>query len=965
MHISGLTSLKLIGLPIDTLAPLPRFADLQSLDCSHCDVEDLSPLTGLYALQSLTCIYTKVSSLAPLAKLSALRTLNCSNTLIEDIEPLAELVGLEDLNIGRNLVSNLAPIAGSCALQRLACWVTEVRDLSPLRRLVKIASLDVSRCAIYDLAPLAGLTALQTLDCSLTRVVDLTPLASLTALQTLSIGGAPVADLAPLAKLSALRSLECWGTKVSDLGPLAGLPELKRLRTWSLELRGLDRGWIERGPLEELILYDTSIADIPAGVLSSDGDEDCLASLRAYFNDSTLDDGRLYDVKLMLLGNGRVGKTQLARALQDQSFEADSKSTHGVTVAQYDLPRGEEPPIPLHIWDFGGQDIYHGTHALFLSDHAIFALVWKRADAGDEQNDAYSTDRPLRYWVDYVHRVGGQRRAAVIVQTRCDAPGDGVSCPVPEADMRARFGRFWPVDFSAKTRDGLGELRAALSAAAAYAIKQQGAPMFPVAWARVKAALEAMRAEDQARPEAERRLRVVEASEFEALCRDQGVKSEPRHLLNYLHRSGVVFYRPELMDRIVLDQAWALAAIYAVFEREQGAYKRIRANRGRFTLADLSTTVWQGQGGEQRALFLDMMCACGVAFRLDRHGAEDETARYIAPELLPERAEVEADIRRDWDTDQPIRARRYRYAFLHDGLIRALISGIGDLAGPEAVYWRDGVTVYETNTGARARIEQIRKGDWSGEILVETRGGRAEDLLAQLCQRVERTQQQLGLEGKTDDPAPARAEAETPLKIDRRPDDRLRIYVSYALADDSDPTREQKVDETCAEAKKRGLTLIRDKDALKPGDSIKAFMERLGQGDRVYVFLSDKYLKSPFCMFELCEIWRRCEADEEKFKQRVRLFKLSDVQIRELEDRTAYAIYWDDKLTKMRGMLRDRDPIAVLGKRGAEEYARMLDFTHHVNDILDLFAKTLQPKTFEEFLDYGFEGLPAPAGARS
>ena len=60
---------------------------------------------------------------------------------------------------------------------------------------------------------------------------------------------------------------------------------------------------------------------------------------------------------------------------------------------------------------------------------------------------------------------------------------------------------------------------------------------------------------------------------------------------------------------------------------------------------------------------------------------------------------------RDWDTGQPIRERSYRYKFLHDGLIRALIADIGDIAGPEAVYWRDGVTVYE-NHDSRPRADR-------------------------------------------------------------------------------------------------------------------------------------------------------------------------------------------------------------------------------------------------------------------
>ena len=37
-----------------------------------------------------------------------------------------------------------------------------------------------------------------------------------------------------------------------------------------------------------------------------------------------------------------------------------------------------ENEIAMQMWDFGGQDIYHGTHALFMRDNAIFALIWAK-----------------------------------------------------------------------------------------------------------------------------------------------------------------------------------------------------------------------------------------------------------------------------------------------------------------------------------------------------------------------------------------------------------------------------------------------------------------------------------------------------------------------------------------------------------------------------------------------------------
>ena len=70
---------------------------------------------------------------------------------------------------------------------------------------------------------------------------------------------------------------------------------------------------------------------------------------------------------------------------------------------------------------------------------------------------------------------------------------------------------------------------------------------------------------------------------------------------------------------------------------------------------------------------------------------------------------------------------------------------------------------------------------------------------------------------------------------------------------------------------KRGVKIIRDKTAMRFGDSISKFMIRLAHGDRIFVFLSAKYLKSAFCMNELHQIWRNCSEDGANFIDRTRI----------------------------------------------------------------------------------------------
>ena len=65
----------------------------------------------------------------------------------------------------------------------------------------------------------------------------------------------------------------------------------------------------------------------------------------------------------------------------------------------------------------------------------------------------------------------------------------------------------------------------------------------------------------------------------------------------------------------------------------------------------------------------------------------------------------------------------------------------------------------------------------------------------------------------------------------------------------------------------RGIDILRDVTGLGLGESIIRFMQKIGSSDRVIVILSEKYLKSPYCMFELLEVWRNCRMEDDGFSQ--------------------------------------------------------------------------------------------------
>jgi internalin A len=77
---------------------------------------------------------------------------------------------------------------------------------------------------------------------------------------------------------------------------------------------------LRRRELKKLILYNSHLPGVPSAALSQDSRDNCLEALRAHVRDLEGGMATVADVKLMVLGNGRVGKTQLCRRLRGGNY---------------------------------------------------------------------------------------------------------------------------------------------------------------------------------------------------------------------------------------------------------------------------------------------------------------------------------------------------------------------------------------------------------------------------------------------------------------------------------------------------------------------------------------------------------------------------------------------------------------------------------------------------------------------
>jgi GTPase SAR1 family protein len=86
----------------------------------------------------------------------------------------------------------------------------------------------------------------------------------------------------------------------------------------------------------------------------------------------------LNEAKLILIGEGEVGKSCLLGALREDEWLESRPTTHGIEIKPVIVTHPDRgTDILLNGWDFGGQPVYRSTHQLFFSAPAVYLVVWK------------------------------------------------------------------------------------------------------------------------------------------------------------------------------------------------------------------------------------------------------------------------------------------------------------------------------------------------------------------------------------------------------------------------------------------------------------------------------------------------------------------------------------------------------------------------------------------------------------
>ena len=544
-----------VGFTRLTTLTLPVFKSIRELYLLKN--EQLQEIHGLSALNSLEYMRIREAKIRTLTLPTAdgLRILELCN--LEDLE---EMNGLSDLS----------------SLEALSIWGTSLNTLSVASNKM-LRSLSLSwNDNLKEIQGLSELTLLEYLTLSDTKITDPLNLSPYPGLWHLNISNSSFCGIQLDRKLEELGNLYLPGAEFSSMDFLSNCPSVIQLDISGSSLRRIPEEIRQMKNLESLLLKDLNLEELPdwlpelgltigtdyyAGIdlrrtkvkgvdmsIFGRSQEMILEWFKAQREAKT---GKpLNEIKVVFLGDGSTGKSlSVARLLADGAMPADfdGEATPGIAIEDrsYELPDGRN--VQVHFWDFGGQEILHCMHRIFLSDRTLYVvMINARNNTQDDQ---------ARYWL---HNVSSF------------APG----CPVllvlnqidqnPNASINERsLKKLYPnlqqiIRLSALTFDqenfNQSLTQPMLEQIADF--KSLGT-IFPPAW---KMVMDKIRAMDG---------NYIRGDEYNQICKDSGVDSQTLRLelLKWFNDIGVSFCcekSTRLRDYVVLKPQWITNAIYTI-----------------------------------------------------------------------------------------------------------------------------------------------------------------------------------------------------------------------------------------------------------------------------------------------------------------------------------------------------------------------------------------------------------------
>ena len=624
-----------------------------------------------------------------------------------------------------------------------------------------------------------------------------------------------------------------------------------------------------------------------------------------------------YRAKMIIVGNGRVGKTSMAKRLKGLPFNDKEEYTHGISLGELTNKELEEirfDDFSMKVWDFGGQEIFYATHQFFMTNTAIYVLAWTNYENVKVHIHRMETEgkavmsgekwRKEQNWLENI-RTYAKSAPILMIQTHCDKIEHRLT---PNSSFSEAPYEVTSCNFSAEKDIGLLDLKQLLSS------KLSELPYFgkeyPVTYDNAIEEIETEKAETP----------FISSIRFNIICDEAGIDAENRaDFLSYLNETGIVVHYPtneQLKDKIFIDPVWLTSSVYALLN------KKLESKDGKMDdtyIDNQLVALYKTKGIE---IAKKDLIALLKSFKLIFETVEQEeepTKIYIYPDYLP--PTLNRDQRKLYRAIKSTLKETFTLKFTNYLPENVLINIISHY-GPDTTddfFWKNGIC-FTTEEGQIGIIEFDPKTEYFTVFTSKNKSDEKSQKSWQIQREICKIFNELGRNTAMEvalnpndgfvsweeltNPAIisefncVKHPEEFPIVNDKgkifcfvnfahlaiehyRPKIKMEeyksepeislpnVYFSYAWQDEDNPDRELLVSDIYSELIQSGFQVKRDKEECAFGEYIDEFMKKIGEGDLILVFLSKKYLKSIYCMTELFSIAQNSGWDKFKFKDRI------------------------------------------------------------------------------------------------
>jgi len=622
-NLTNLSYLGLVNNQVSDLEPLANLKALTGLRISQNAIQDLSPLENLIALNALEANENQISELPKLIKLKALEVLELATNAIIDIEPLSVLTGLQFLRLYNNRIIDISPLKSLKGLIALDLVINSVLDLSPLEHCYLMETLEISYNPVTDLSPLVGMQKLEVLNMTKLNIQDFSPLIGLRSLRELGLRDAPVLDTKSLSECTGLKKLYLSGANIKGLDFLSQLVNLETLQIASTGISDIEAlrnlrdlqyldisgnrisifpAWLAESSMEIVRdhysgyrIHNNPIENVP-GIFLKQNNGAILDYLKSLEGGARA----INEIKVIVLGEGHAGKTSFVKYLKGEKFNPYESQSHGINIAEC----VQELGVTMKIWDFGGQDIMHHTHQLFLTQNSVYILLLNAREKTDTEK-----------WLKMIKVFGGDSPVIIVTNKIDENPSDHENIRFLDKKYDNLESRY--VQISCKTGQGLDKVRELLEKTISELLHAR--TLWSVSWLAVKEELEQMR-------QGSRLKDYIHYDLYDQLCNKHGVYKHHRDtLISWLNELGVVTYfaDPQLNETNVINPSWLTEAFYAIINSEM-----LAGSFGRFSLSDLRNILDAEKYPHRKYAFLmALMTKFELCYEFDE-------GNYLIPDLL-------------------------------------------------------------------------------------------------------------------------------------------------------------------------------------------------------------------------------------------------------------------------------------------------------------------------------------------